>query len=93
MAAWTITAVVFGVAFLNLAMSNGNVNAQQFGVFLLFRVFFILCGIDALLFVASVIADLATKSRQKVGLWPYLLFFVVVALFLLMPLLLVGRMW
>jgi len=78
---------------VNLYLSSGSVRGQRFGVFLIFRVFFVLCGIDFVLFLAMLVSDVTTRPVRKISLWPYLLFAVVVVMLLLLPVLLIGGMW
>lgn len=91
--AWVGTVVFFGVALLNLGMSNGDVIKQRLGSFLIFRIFFVLCGIDVVLFLAMLVMDTTTRPIRKINLWPYIIFAVVVMLFLLLPAIIIGSTW
>lgn len=84
----SLTLLSFGIGILNIALSNGDVNNQGFGVSLVFRLFFILCALDVLAFLALLTLDIATR---KASLWTYVLFAVLITVLLMLPVVLVGR--
>jgi hypothetical protein len=89
-----LTLFFLALGILIIALSNGDVNKQHGGVFLTFPVFFTLCLLDAIGFLALLVMDILAKNKMRdVRLWPYLVVALVITAFLMLPVILTGSMW